>query len=99
MWSLSDSQPKPACRLCFSTHQEMETVALLESIFGLFFALFIGICGVSDVLMLSVKTIFWQALTGFLKPEVRLLLLASSSCFYTECNLSLNYLYFTFMSG
>lgn len=34
---LSDSQPKPACRLCFSPHQEMEMVALLESIFGLFF--------------------------------------------------------------
>lgn len=55
--------------------------------------------GVSDVLMLLAKIVFWQALTDFLKPEVRLLLPASSFCFYIAYNLSLNYLYFTLTSG
>lgn len=54
--------------------------------------------GVSDVLMLLAKIVFWQALTDLLKPEVKLLLPASS-CFYIAYNLSLNYLYFTLMSG
>lgn len=47
-----------------------------------------------DVLMLLAKIVFWQALTDFLKPEVRLLLQASSFCFYIAYNLSLNYLYY-----
>lgn len=77
-------------------------MALLESIFGFVLFLVLGIRGaggVSDVLMLLAEIVFWQALTGFLKPEVRLLLPASSFCFYVAYNLSLNYLYFTLTSG
>lgn len=78
-------------------------------IFGFAMVLFLGIRGaggvvvvggcVSDVLMPSAKIVFWQTLTGFLKPEVRLLLPASSFCFYIAYNQRLNYLYFTLTSG
>lgn len=101
-WSLLDSQPKPLHRLCFSPHQEVETVALLESIFGFVLVLGTrGVCvgGVLDVLMLLANIVFWQALTDFLKPEVRPLLPVFSFCFYIAYNLSVNYLYFTLMSG
>lgn len=75
-------------------------MALLESIFGFAVFLFLGIRGgISDVLMPSAKIVFWQALTGFLKPEVRLLLPASSFCFCITYNQGLNYLYFTLTSG